>query len=157
VSDRLQQSIEAEEGFREIPYQDTEGLWTFGIGTCLERSVITPQEWKTLLDRGWIQVKITHEGARLLRDHKLEQVTRALSNTLLDWADFSEPRQHVLISMAYQMGVGFLEKFPKFTAAVNAQNWAAAKAHGLDSVWAREQTPARAKRLMNQLERGTLK
>lgn len=154
-SARLQQSIEAEEGFRELPYQDTEGLWTVGIGACLERSTISTHEWKTLLDRGWVQLKITHEGAKLLMNNKLEQRTQALIAALPAWTSFSEARREVLIHMAYQMGMGFIAKFPKFIAAVNAHDWAAAKAHGLDSDWAREQTPARAKRLMNTLERGT--
>lgn len=154
MSERLQQSIELEEGFRAAPYPDSEDLWTIGIGTCLERCVISTQEWKTLLDRGWIQVKVTHEGALLLMNNKLERVSRALSHALPAWSSLSEVRRDVLIHMGYQMGEGFIAKFPKFIAALNAQDWTAAKAHGLDSDWAREQTPARAKRLMNRLERG---
>lgn len=153
--ERLQQSIEAEEGFRAAPYPDGEGLWTVGIGMCLERSTISTQEWKVLLDRGWIQVKISHEGAKLLMNNKLERVTRALSRALPGWASLNEVRREVLIHMGYQMGEGFVEKWPNFIAAVNAQKWTAAKAHGLDSLWAREQAPARAQRQMDQLERGT--
>ena len=152
---RLQQSIEFEEGFKEIPYQDTEGLWSVGIGMCLERSIISTQEWKTLLDRGWIRVTVTHEGARLLSNNRLAQLKHALSVALPAWSEISEVRREVLIHMAYQMGMGFIGKFPKFIAAVNDRDWVWAKRHGLDSVWAREQTPSRAKRLMNTLERGT--
>lgn len=157
TSTRLQQSIEAEEAFRESPYKDSEKLWTVGIGACLERSTISTQEWKVLLDRGWVQLKITHEGAKLLMNNKLEQRTQALIAALPAWTSFSEARREVLIHMAYQMGMGFIAKFPKFIAAVKAHDWPAAKAHGLDSDWAREQSPSRARRLMNQLERGTFK
>jgi lysozyme len=151
---RLITSLKAEEGFRALPYKDSEGYWTIGIGTCLERVAIEGLSWKALLDAGLIELKIKPAGAQLLLQTHLYHIENALSETLPDWYTIDEPRRHVLMQMAYQMGTGFIYKFPRFTAAVNARDWKAAKLHGLDSKWAREQTPARAKRMMDKLESG---
>lgn len=151
---RLMRSIEDEEGFRGSPYRDTEGLWSFAIGVCLERSPISGEMWRILLDRGMVTLKVSHEGAVLISKAKLEQLATALSERFPRWFEIAEPRRHVLMHMGYQMGLEFIEKFPLFVAAVNAGDWPAAKAHGLDSLWARKQTPARAARLMDKLEAG---
>jgi lysozyme len=155
MNTRLLTALEAEEGFRSRPYPDTEGLWTLGIGTCLERTIVTPETWKALLDAKLIEVRIKHAGAVLLLGTEVYRIEAALADLLPNWYGIDEPRRDVLQQMAYQMGVGFIYKFPRFIAAVNARDWPAAKLHGLDSKWARKDSPERAARMMIKLEKGS--
>ena len=64
-----------------------------------------------------------------------------------------EPRQFVLFSMCFQMGIGRLLGFTHAIAAVRDQHFALAAAEMSDSDWAR-QTPTRARRLAYQMETG---
>ena len=143
-----------EEGFSELPYRDTKGLWSFGIGFCLERTYITPEQWKYLLDRELIEVRITREGAEYLTQQRLGIIESGVSRLFKNWDDLNEVRRNVLLSMAYQMGVEGLAKFVKMRAAIERGDFAEAAREGLDSRWAKHDTPARAKRHMIQLERG---
>lgn len=148
--------IEAEEGYRETPYLDSKNLWTAGIGQCLERSPLSASQWKLLLDRNLIEVLISHEGALLLMKDDVDARLIILERLIPAFAKLNDVRQTVLLSMSYQLGINFVYSFPDFIAAVNAQDWPRAALAGLDSKWAREDTPERAKRAMNWLERGTL-
>ena len=154
INEYLERDIIREEEYREVPYLDSNGLWTFGIGTCLERSPLTAAQWKLLLDAQTIEVRITLLGAQMLMREKLNSVITSLRSSILVWNSLNEVRQRVLISMGYQMGAGFVQEFPKFIAAVNRFDWKTAAIEGLDSKWARKDSPNRAKRLMNQFERG---
>ena len=73
----------------------------------------------------------------------------------LPWFDtLDRVRQAALLNMAYQLGVAGLKGFPKMLAALRDQRWAEAEAQALDSMWAKEQTPARARRVARQLATG---
>ena len=65
----------------------------------------------------------------------------------------NEPRQAILISMAYQMGADGLSKFTNTLKSVATQNWHAAQAGMLASKWAK-QTPNRANRHAIQMLTG---
>jgi len=56
-------------------------------------------------------------------------------------------RRWAIISMAYTIGVEGVEAFTGMIAGLQAADWAAASAAILDSVWAKEQAPARAGRV----------
>lgn len=150
----LMQTITDEEDFGEEPYLDTKKLWTFGIGFCLERTYITPEQWKYLLDRELIDVRITREGAEYLTQQRLGIIESGVSRLFKNWGDLNEVRRNVLLSMAYQMGVDGLAKFAKMRAAIERGDFVEAAKEGRDSQWAKHDTPARAERHMLQLERG---
>lgn len=63
------------------------------------------------------------------------------------WASLSRARRVVLASMAYQLGRAGLRAFDDFLPAVRAGDWAKAADEMLNSKWAREDSPARARRL----------
>jgi lysozyme len=65
----------------------------------------------------------------------------------------TNPRQCVLVGMAFQMGSSRLMGFHKALAAIRDEHWADAAAQMLDSDWARE-TPGRARRMARQMETG---
>lgn len=149
----LYSAIESSEGFRAVPYKDSLGLWSCGIGLCLERNPLTINQWKTLLDAGLIEVKLNYKGARLLMVEKLNVITLTLRDTIPDWYQIDEPRRHVLTEMGYQLGTGFIYTFKKMMAAVYVRDWETAAKEGLDSLWAK-QTPKRAHLLMDNLRTG---
>lgn len=62
-------------------------------------------------------------------------------------------RQRVIVDMRHQLGLHGLLEFREMITAIGSQDWTAAAAAGLDSVW-HEQTPGRAERLMAMLRTG---
>lgn len=152
TTDLLQILID-EEGYRAAPYLCPAGYWTFGIGFCLERTPITGQMWNHLLDNKLIEIRITRAGAEYLAKQRLDVLNVAVPRLIANWHALNEVRRDVLISMAYQLGVDGLAEFRKMRAAIELGDFKLAAAHGRDSRWA-QQTPARAKRHMIQLERG---
>jgi GH24 family phage-related lysozyme (muramidase) len=46
-----------------------------------------------------------------------------LAHKLPRWSSYPEPVQQAVFDMAFNLGIGGLEKFPKMLAAVNAGDW----------------------------------
>jgi len=149
--DALLDEIELEEGYKAGLYIDTENLLTFAIGRCLERKPLTAAEWRTLYDSGWLTVNITHEGARYLEGIEADAVINALSSTLRGWQGLPYDAQAVLISMAYQLGIGGLLGFHNALAAAERHDWHTMAAEIRNSKLAK-QTPARTERHAKRIE-----
>lgn len=158
---RLLVATGSDEGFRAQPYRDTLGLWTIGDGRCVETHALTGAEWKMLLDAGQIQLTLNQDGAAALMREQLLAIEAHLAADLRDfWSLLNDARQNALIEMAYQLGVEhqleFHEMLGDIRIAVRINTpgaWKAVAAAGLNSLWA-QQTPARAQRVMQQLETG---
>ena len=120
-------------------YQNHLGYWTIGIGRLIDKR-----------KGGGIS---TEESAYLFAndlDTKLAGVRRRLP-----WFDrLDEARQGVLLNMAFQMGVDGLLRFKNTLAMIERGDYANAATGMLNSLWVREQTPARAKRLSEQMRTG---
>ena len=159
---RLMAATASNEGYDATPYKDTRNLWTFGDGRCLETHPLTGAEWKMLLDAGQIQVTINRDGASVLLREQLAATAAELARINADfWPLLNDARQNALVQMAYQMGVEHEEAFHdmlgdiRIAVRINTPAaWAAVKAAGLNSLWAKDQTPGRAERVMTQLETG---
>lgn len=154
-STSLDDSIRGNEGFREHPYLDTKRLWTFGYGRCLETNPLSSAEWKYLLATGAIAVSITQEGAGWLMRRELFHVENECRK-LSFWSKLNDVRRNVILEMAYQMGVGGVKNFKKAIAAIEASDWKTAADELADSEWARTDSPARAKKLIDQFRSGEL-
>ena len=132
----LTEQLRREEGCVPHAYQDSLGLWTIGVGRLIDQrrgGGLSPDEIDYLLDND-IKAK-THEVL-----------------TALPWvAKLSEPRQAVLIGMAFQMGLQGLLQFKRMLGSVEDGQYAEAAAEMLDSIWAK-QTPERAARLAQQMD-----
>lgn len=151
---RLYASIGVHEGTRAKPYPDSKKLWTIGRGTCLETNSITGPQWKYLLDNSLIDVTLTEDGMDYLVSSKVEEVIQALDRGLPNWDQIDDVRQNCLIEMAYQIsGYGCLS-FPKMRAAIERGDWKEAAKQGLDSKWAKVDSPNRAREMMRVLESG---
>lgn len=160
---RLSDQVRKDEAFMASPYQDTEKLWTFAEGRCLETHPLTGEEWKYLLDRQLLCVVISPVGSDWLKIQELLAIERQLTRDYSDfWSKLNDARQNALIEMAYQMGVVKEEAFHDMITAIRAAiivdqitlgNWDLVERAGLASRWA-QQTPNRARLIMRQLATG---
>lgn len=130
--------LRQEEGSVPYAYQDHLGYWTIGVGRLIDRRKgggLSPDE---------IDYLLSNDVAKYSRE-----VFAALP-----WArDLDEPRQAVLIGMAFQMGTAGLLGFKNTLAMVKAGRYTEAATGMLNSKWA-QQTPGRAARMSRQMETG---
>lgn len=136
----LLNSIKQHEGFVPYAYQDSRGYWTIGYGTLIDK-------------RGG---GITEEEGQYLLNNQLNAKLEELDTEIPWWRLLDDPRQNVIAEMAYQMGVEGLLGFQKMLMYLKAKQYENAAAEGLDSEWARTQSPARAKELMQIMATGKL-
>lgn len=137
-ADPTEELIGEEEGRSGVVYTDTLGYETIGIG-CL----VDPKVKGAGLCDAAIDAQFAHDA----------MVARHLATLFPHYADLNPVRQAVLVSMCFQLG-GKPLGWTEFTAALQAQDYDAAAAAGLDSLWERVQTPARATREMAMLKSG---
>lgn len=128
-----------DEGFVPHGYLDSNKFLTIGPGILIDArrgGGITAEEGMYLLRN------------RVYRIHNL-------CLAVFPWlTDLSDARQQVIVCMAYQLGVGGVARFKKMIAAIERADFTAASAEMLDSNWARSDSPARARRMANMMERG---
>ena len=126
------------EGKVRHAYQDHLGFWTIGVGRLIDKSKgggLSDDEIDLLLEND-----VRRKSAELF--------------AALPWAtSLGEPRQAVLIGMAFQMGTNGLLGFTNTLQAVREGRYADAADGMRQSKWA-SQTPARAARLARQMETG---
>lgn len=134
----VEQLLAEEEGRDRCVYPDSRGFLTIGIGCLVDRRVAGAG----LCDEA-IAAQFAHDSA----------IARELAPRFLGFERCNEVQQAVLISMCYQMGSKPLQ-WPNFCRAIQIGDYAMAARHGLDTEWAREQTPRRAKRQMEMLATG---
>ena len=137
----LREQLLRDEGVRLMPYKDSVGLLTIGVGRCLDRIGISMTEADFLLDND-----ISRASAAVVAH--------------IPWAmALDEVRRAVLINMSFNMGIGNTARgtgllgFPKFLAACERGDWATAAAEMLSSKWA-TQVGVRADRLAEQMREG---
>lgn len=126
---RLQRQLESDEGRRALPYRDSKGILTIGIGRNLESRGLRQKEIDFLFQN---DVKDLQEG-----------LTAALP-----WVSRLDPvRANALLDMAF-MGVPRLLGFSKMLTALREARWEDAAREALDSKWAREDVqPSRSVRV----------
>lgn len=120
-------------------YQDHLGFWTIGIGRLIDKR------------KGG---GISKEESAYLFANDVADKTAEVRRALPWFARLNEARQGVLLNMAFQMGTEGLLAFKNTLAMIQAGQYDAAADGMLNSKWAREQTPARAKRLADQMRTG---
>ena len=135
---RLAAWIEAEEGCRLSPYRCSAGRLTIGIGRNLERA----------------GGGITRAEAEYLFANDLLRIADGIAARWPWTAHLDEVRWAVLVGMAFQMGIDGLAAFGPTLALIEAGEHGAAADRLLRTKWAREDTPARAKRAAEMLRSG---
>lgn len=138
ISDITRQ-LKSDEGFKRTVYQDSLGYWTIGVGRLVDPS--RP-------DSGLRDSEIEF----MLRNDIEDRIT-ALGRVLPWFLDLDEARQGVLVNMAFQLGLKGLLGFSYTLGLIKDGQYAQASQQMLKSKWA-TQTPARAKRLADQMRTG---
>lgn len=130
--------LRQEEGSVPHAYQDHLGYWTIGVGRLIDQRKgggLSPDEVDYLLR------------------NDIEAKTREVLAALPWVKDLNEPRQAVLIGMAFQMGTAGLLGFKNTLSLVKAGRYTEAATGMLNSLWA-QQTPGRASRMARQMQLG---
>jgi lysozyme len=68
-----------------------------------------------------------------------------------NWENLPQEMQHVLVNMCFQLGKKGLSSFKNMKAAIEDENFTLAAVEMMDSRWAEDQTPQRAKRLADRV------
>ena len=132
---RLSDSLRKHEGVRSIPYTDTEGHLTVGVGHLMSEPL--PD---AVID--------------LLLQNDIDKAVRELDRQFFGWSVHNEARQEVLIELVFNLGAPRLAKFVKFWDALGRRDYQAAATELLASRWA-EQVKGRAVTLAKQMASGT--
>ena len=139
MKENIIRSLRGEEGEVLHAYDDHLGYATIGIGRLIDKR------------KGG---GITKEEAAYLLGNDIEKVIAQLNKRLPWWTKLDEARRGVLVNMAFQMGIDGLLDFKNTLAMIERGDYANAAKGMLNSLWAR-QTPARAKRMAEQMRTGT--
>lgn len=138
----LMADLKRDEGCRLVAYPDPRSggaPWTIGYGH-------TGREVHPGLIIGQEQAE----------DYLAQDITltcRGLDTALPGWRRPEDPRQDVIVNMAFNLGVHKLLGFHNLLAALKSEDYDTAAAEMLDSAWALE-LPARADRLARQMRTG---
>ncbi len=135
----LQRQLRGDEDVRACVYKDHLGYDTIGVGRLVDArkkgAGLRPAEIDFMLNNDI--------------DDRIDQLTRRLP-----WfQNLDDARQGVLLNMSFQLGVDGLLGFKNTLAMVKDARYAAAAEAMLQSRWA-EQTPARARRMADQMKTG---
>jgi GH24 family phage-related lysozyme (muramidase) len=140
--DRMRSILEHDEGKRDRPYDDAtgqpieapKGNVTIGIGRNLDANPLSDSVIAHMLNE---DISVALLGA-----------AAAFGKQFLE---FSEPRQHAIISLIFQLGITKFMDFENTIAAMKAGDWVKAVHHLESSKWHRQVT-ARARRVLTMIE-----
>lgn len=138
MRENVVRSLRGEEGEVLHEYKDHLGYSTIGIGRLIDKRKgggITPEE------------------AAYLLGNDVDKVIDQLNKRLPWWTKLDDARKGVLINMAFQMGIDGLLGFKNTLRMIEQGRYTDAANGMMQSLWAR-QTPARAKRMSEQMRTG---
>lgn len=131
---KLKKDLISAEGLKLKAYKDTMGKTTIGVGRNLD------------------DVGITEEEAFFLLNNDIRRLENELSS-IENFPGLSEIRQGIIAEMAFNLGLKNLMKFRRMWKAIYNQDWDAASAEMLSSLWA-QQVGKRAIRLATRMRTG---
>lgn len=135
--DLLRKELEEDEGRRKVPYRDTLGFWTCGIGHKMDRPPFQGERW-------------TDEQI----DHKFElDINEALADVAGEpWWEVLDldRRQRAVMNMVFNLGKTRLMKFHYFLHLLTTKRFKEAGEDLRSTLWHR-QVPARAERIIRLL------
>jgi len=134
----LKSQLLRDEGTESCAYQDSLGYWTIGVGRLIDAR------------KGG---GLSNEEIDYLLDNDIKAKTAEVLRALPWMPRLSEPRQAVLIGMAFQMGLKGLLQFKRALGSIEDGQYAEAAVEMLESKWG-NQTPERAYRMAQQMETG---
>jgi GH24 family phage-related lysozyme (muramidase) len=140
--------ITEHEGRKSVPYLDSRGKLSCGVGHCLDTDPLPADVLAQFAARG-IDPRIgpwPDDLIDLVFDNDIRDADRACIAIFgaAELAQFSAPRQAAFCDMAFELGHAGLAKFEHMIAAAQLGQWETAAAESLASEWA-SQVPNRAK------------
>jgi lysozyme len=137
--------IKLEESYRQYPYYCSEKFPTVGYGERVgNKGDPLPNISRT-----------EKEALQFLRTRIKDIVFQLSRQRPKAWNNCNEPRQAILISMVYQLGMTGVLKFNNMWAALERNDFDLASKEMLDSLWAK-QTKNRALRHSKTMKDGSL-
>lgn len=133
----LMRQLNVDEDRRKLPYLDTKGKTTIGVG-------------RNLTDRGLSDLEID-----FLLGNDLDMVESQLDFAMPWWRGMNDARQNVLANMCFNLGLKRLQEFRKTLKLMQQGAYTLAADEMMDSNWAR-QVGARAVRLAKVMREGGL-
>ena len=113
----LKELLIKHEGKKRKAYLDTEGNWTVGVGRNLEAVDFSDDE---------IDLMLNNDMKRVLRD----------CETFPWFIELTPPRQQVVFSMVFNLGLDGFKEFKKMIKAIEKEDWVEAACQMIDSHWA---------------------
>ena len=125
--------IKKHEGFSSVPYRCTADKLTIGYGKRIK------------------YLQVTEEQATEWLEEDLENLKYTLSGKY-DWfLPAPQEVRDIVMNMNYQLGVSAFSKFKKTIKYIADKDYKMAAIEMLDSKWARDDTPRRAKELSDRM------
>ena len=137
-----------EEGYREIPYVDSEGYPTVAVGIK-----IGPKNANLANYTFRVPKAVSDTWTQCMVDQKIRDMNTR-QNIAVALKQCNPARADILYSMAYQMGVDGLAAFKNTLVLISNGNFSGASAGMLNSKWA-VQTPKRAQRHAEVMRTGS--
>ncbi len=128
----LQRLIERHEGRRTHPYLDCCGQ-PWRACACAVKGNLTVG-----IGRNLDAVPFTEDELLMMLNLDLVRAITAARRLCSVYDRLTVARQHVLISMAFNLGETRLAKFSRFLSAVHLEDWSGAADEMLDSRWAKQ-------------------
>ena len=130
----LVDDIKKHEGFSPVPYRCTADKLTIGYGQRVK------------------YLKVTQEQAEEWLLEELQNLKYILADKY-DWfLHAPQEAQDIVMNMNYQLGVTAFSKFKKTIKYIKVKDYKSASTEMLDSKWARDDTPRRAKELSDRMK-----
>lgn len=134
-TNKLHDQLINDEGLRLVPYEDSVGKLTIGVG------------------RNIVDVGISKTEAMFLLDNDIKNVCFDLDKNLSFWRDMSDERQLALANMCFNLGISKLITFKKTINHLQLEEYEKAADEMMDSIWAK-QVGSRAYRLSEMIRNG---
>ena len=131
----LIESIKKHEGFSPVVYKCTAGYDTIGYGKRIK------------------YLKVTEEQAIEWLEEDLGHLHYVLADKYDCFLPASEEVKDIVMEMNYQLGVSAFSKCKKTIQYIKVKDYKAASIEMLDSKWARDDTPSRAKELSDRMNK----
>lgn len=147
----LRESIKKHEGLRLKPYKCLAGKWTLWYGHNLEDNPLPNDLLIKIAKVGFHSL----EAAELVLTYDIKAAKMYLHGIFGSDVITSFPIevQAVFTEMVFQMGPASFMGFRKMLKAAHKKDWKTVYTEMLDSKWAREDTPKRARELSNAIKK----
>lgn len=115
----LTEQLIRHEGLRALPYQDSLGVWTVGVGHNMT-------------------VPLTHRAIMTILQDDIDAAVNDCLHAFPWFAALDEIRQAAIVNMRFNMGLSKLKGFKRFLAAMEMEQYDEAAREMLNSLWAKQ-------------------